>query len=424
MKLFLKPFHFLFILSFPSALFSQSLISSKIEQAHEMLWTKFVDADGLILDFQGELPTPEDCAKGIPNALGWWTPIENGPMFTGLYLPAQCERAARTKNKLDQDQARKMANGLLKSASVSEVKGMVVRGFGTDGTCHYPLGSDDQTHPWFYGLFIYYFSGIPSVSEKDNIKAKIKEVAEANEKLGWKAPCDGSFTGQFRGAFGGPTFRSAARYLFMLKVAYMITQEEIWEERYQKALNSKPYQSELTIKQILALGFSADLKIVGERTWPYWTYVGAQASLAELIKLEKDPTLKTTMQESLLNNAQLASQSITDCKNFDNANTEYFGDADWRKVNIVWTEQKTTKEAESVAKLNPDKKLAGTRKYYEAKYMDTPLAAAAIVAFAGESKYQALIESAISHYDYSKMYLSRFFFAELAYYSQSRKNLP
>ena len=123
-----------------------------IEQAHAELWGRRIDRHGVMLDYVGEIPTPEDCQLGRPNAIGWWSPIENGPMFTGMYLPAMCERARRSGADEDKANARRLAEGLVKCASVSEVPGFIARGMGTDGRCHYPLGSDDQTHPWFLSL--------------------------------------------------------------------------------------------------------------------------------------------------------------------------------------------------------------------------------------------------------------------------------
>lgn len=58
-------------------------VAAAVERAHGVLWSKFIGDDGLIHDYVGELPTPEDCQLGRPNAIGWWSPIENGPMFTG-----------------------------------------------------------------------------------------------------------------------------------------------------------------------------------------------------------------------------------------------------------------------------------------------------------------------------------------------------
>ncbi|MEI7682486.1 MAG: hypothetical protein WCK07_24040, partial [Betaproteobacteria bacterium] len=111
--------------------------AAAVERAHVELWGRFVDSHGVIRDFVGETPTPEDCALGRPNAIGWWSPIENGPMFTGMYLPAACERARRSGAAEDRAKARRLAQGLLKCASVSEVRGFIARGIGSDGRCHY-----------------------------------------------------------------------------------------------------------------------------------------------------------------------------------------------------------------------------------------------------------------------------------------------
>ncbi|HBL44166.1 MAG TPA: hypothetical protein DDZ90_12310, partial [Planctomycetaceae bacterium] len=47
------------------------LALSGVEQAHAELWGRFVDSYGIIHDFAGDLPTPEDCRLGKPNAIGW-----------------------------------------------------------------------------------------------------------------------------------------------------------------------------------------------------------------------------------------------------------------------------------------------------------------------------------------------------------------
>ena len=172
----------------PPLAVAQPSLCAAVEQAHAQLWGRYVDRNGVILDYVGEIPTPDDCAVGRPNAIGWWSPIENGPMFTGLYLPAACERARRSGDAVDKANARRLAQGLLKCASVSDVPGFIARGMGTDGKCHYPLGSDDQTHPWFYGLHAYVVSGIPSEVERKQIAEKMKEVADVLESFRGNVP--------------------------------------------------------------------------------------------------------------------------------------------------------------------------------------------------------------------------------------------
>ncbi len=110
----------------PAAVSPQQLADA-VEEAHAVLWSKFIGDDGFIHDFVGELPTPEDCEQGRPNAIGWWSPIENGPMFTGTYLVAICERARRSGASADREEARRLARGLLACASVSDVPGFIAR---------------------------------------------------------------------------------------------------------------------------------------------------------------------------------------------------------------------------------------------------------------------------------------------------------
>ena len=148
-------------------------VADAVASAHAVLWSKFIGADGLIHDYVGELPGPEDCEHGRPNAIGWWSPIENGPMFTGTYLVAMCERARLTGDEVDREKARRLARGLIKCASVSDVPGFIARGMGTDGQCHYPMGSQDQTHPWFLGLHAYVTSGIPNDEERAEVVKKM-----------------------------------------------------------------------------------------------------------------------------------------------------------------------------------------------------------------------------------------------------------
>jgi len=388
-----------------------------VNQANTELWNKRIDSHGVILDFVGDTPTPEDCTLGKPNAIGWWSPIEDGPMFTGLYLPAACERARRSGKEEDKAKARRLAEGLMKCASVSNVPGFIARGMGTDGMCHYPLGSDDQTHPWFYGLHAYCMSSIPSEQERSQIISKMKEVATALEANDWKCPCDGAFKGDFRGAFRGHLFRDAVRYLYMLRAMHDLTQDKVWLDRYQKVLAERPNNSEQTRIQICAEGYARDHEAIKNiDDYQQWIYVGSQASLARLITMETNETLKAQYQAGLTLNASSSLKSLEAHKLFDNQDTKVFGDADWRAVYDTWFPQPTQAEAQRLSSI-ANKAKRGERKHYESRYMRNPLAAAAIVALVGDGTGRDAIERTIRHYDYSKLNMSVFFFAECAHYA-------
>ncbi|MEI7731069.1 MAG: hypothetical protein WCO56_15945 [Verrucomicrobiota bacterium] len=388
-----------------------------VEQAHANLWNKFMDKHGVILDFVGDLSTPEDCSLGKPNAIGWWSPIEDGPMFTGLYLPAACERARRSGAQVDKDNARRLVQGLLKCASVSDVPGMIVRGMGSDGKCHYPLGSDDQTHPWFYGFHAYCLSDLPTAAERQQIAAKMQEVANVLESTGWKCPCDGAFKGDFRGGFQGHLFRDAVRYLFMLRAMYDVTRDNVWLERYRKALAARPPGSDKPRAEICAIGYALDREAIkGLDEHAQWIYVGSQGSLAKLIAMETDGAILAQYRTGLANNVKHSLVVIEAYQKFDNQDKKVFGSANWRAVYSTWFPQPTQADAKRLSDTG-DKAKKGERKEYESRYMRNPLAAAAIIALAGDGTGREAVERAICHYDYSKLNMSIFFFAECAYYA-------
>lgn len=400
-----------------SAALGAEPVAASLERAHAETWGRFVDEHGIVRDFVGDLPTPEDCALGKPNAIGWWSPIENGPMFTGIYLNAMCERARRSRAASDKEEARRLAQGLLKCASVSDVRGFVARGIGTDGTCHYPLSSDDQMHPWFLGLHAYFKSDIPTQAERSAIAGKIREVADVLESTGWQVPCDGAFNGQFRGGFKGELFRDAVRYLYLLHATHEITGDNVWLDRYRRALSEHPSQSAQTRLEICAEGYPRDREAIKNiDNFQLWIYVGSQAGLAKLSAFETDEAVKTAYRKGLAINAQNALAAVGTHLNFDNDDRKEFGNANWREVYATWFPQLTQADAKRLSEI-ADSKKRGERKYYECLWMRNPLAGAVIVALGGADTGRDTILSAIGHYQYSRLNMAEFFFAECAYYA-------
>ena len=60
---------------------------------------------------------------------------------------------------------------------------------------------------------------------------------------------------------------------------------------------------------------------------------------------------------------------------------------------------------------------AGERKTYERIYMRNPLAGATLIALAGHPEARETVARVVRHYDYSKLNMSEFLFAETAYYA-------
>ena len=137
------------------------------ERIQEQIMNRFADSHGIITDYRGlkgeiVLPTPEECERNIPNAKGYWTPIENGGFFTGLYLLGQCRRYRQEKSENTRTLIRRLVGGLCKLQDVATVPGFIARGVGTDGKCHYKSSSSDQFFPWVIGVDAYLDTDIPS----------------------------------------------------------------------------------------------------------------------------------------------------------------------------------------------------------------------------------------------------------------------
>ncbi|WP_273215122.1 hypothetical protein [Runella zeae] len=394
---------------------AQPTPETAIQQANHALWTKFIDKYGVVNDFVGERPTPNDCRLSRPNAFGWWTPIEDGAFFTGLYLIAACDRAKTTKNETDRDKARILAQGLLKLSLVSDVPGFIARGVSTDGKTHYPNGSNDQTIPWVYGLYYYLKTDIPTPTESKIMRNKIVEVIQALQLADWRFPSDGMFTGKFRDDLRDNRFLEAPCYLLLLKIMHQLTNDNNWASLYHTAAHEKPEGSLKTRGEVCAEGIEYDVKMWGESKSYLWIYVMKQAALVELASSETDATLKAHFQAGQKRNRDFVMKFAQRYTEFNNHDEKVFGNADWRACYTDWYPQFTIEEAIAVSKLKNDAKI-GKRKGYERELMTTPLAAASIMALFGNKADCDLIRKVISHYDYSKLYLGEFLYAEFAYY--------
>ncbi|MDZ7617450.1 MAG: hypothetical protein U1E05_10620, partial [Patescibacteria group bacterium] len=147
-----------------------------------------------------------------------------------------------------------------------------------------------------------------------------------------------------------------------------------------------------------------------------WIYVGSQAALAGLVAMETDEARRRVYRAGLALNASNAAAALGTFRQFDNADTKVFGHANWRTGYPEWFPQQTQEDALRLSRTG-DRKRLGDRKSYEVRLMRNPLAAAAILALAGEEGGRTDILRAIAHYDYAKLNMAEFFFAECAYYA-------
>ena len=389
--------------------------ATAIDQAHTELWRRFVDEYGILVDFcdlEGKvnLPTPEECRAGTPNALGWFQPIENGAMFNGLYLDAAVNRWRSTKAREDAAKARRLMEGLLLLNSISDVKGFVGRGVSTDGRSHYPMGSDDQTGPWFIGLWRYYDSGLASDEEKDRLHRHLVETTEAIVSLGWNMPAEAPF-GK-RGTFEGFHFEKAVRNLFVMKLMARVTGEASWEERYRAELGVAGGELALTKRQYATGGMK--YHYAPTHAWTSCVAVGALRCLWEM---EEDAALKADYAAGLLASAVLAAECLPLAEKFDPSNPATF-DQDWRAAMMpLWKPHTTEQEAVdlAIAQLKAFGKIS-PRRHSEAAFIREPSAAAWIVSLCPDKDvvktHLPAIERLLRRYDYADLYYATFFWVE------------
>jgi hypothetical protein len=397
-------------------------IISSIEKAHEQIWSIFMDLEnGLLYDYidssvRNRIPTPEECKKGMPNALSWWVPNENGAFFNGIYLDALCKRWKVKKDNISESEARKVASGLKLLAQVGRKNGFIARGISNDGVSHFPVSSPDQVYPWFYGLWHYVRSGIPKEVERATTITLMEEVADALKENNWRIPCERDDLDYF-GDFAGSGFSDCARLVSILRFMYDLTGQEKWIKLYHSILNERPSHSSQTRLEILAEGIA--YKPPDEHN-SFWTSSMDQAALKELYRLEETESIRMQFKHGLDINAERAVAHIVQYKAFDNKNDLVFN-PDWRILNQLWKPQKTMTDALELAEQQLEMwNEISPRKEYELFYMLEPLNACWIVVLSGNMEIikpvKEDIRSLLTYYDWSKMSYSMFFIGECIYY--------
>lgn len=417
-----------------------------VEQAHREIWQRFISPHGTLYDYTTMdgtvyLPTPEECQECKPNALGWWSPIENGAFFGGLYLDALCNRWRGLRTPAAADEARRIADGLLKLAAPGMTPGFVARGFTADGKSHYPASSSDQTYPWFYGLWRYATSGLPTADERQRVVDTLERVALGLEAETWKMPCDrkdfghfGHWTGGFagtRGTLSGaePQFDAAVRFLFVLRALHQLTGKAHWGDLYRRSLIEATRDAGKTRLQICAGG----VQYVGPgepprypESPPIWTSASSQAGLRALAEMESDAAVRQQFRQGLDKNAASAARFMGQFRRYDNDNQLAF-DINWRQVNDHWRPQTEIGEAVKVAVAEYKAWNRQTpRRLAEADLMRDPLFAAWIVTLSGNAdliaRAQADLHGLLAHYRWERLYTCLFFMSECVYWQSQQAN--
>lgn len=393
------------------------------EAAHEEIWRRFVDRRfDVLLHYAGLggeviLPTPEECEACKPNGMSWSLPIEDGPFFGGLYLDGLCRRHAARRDAEAADKARRIASGLMRLAAAGCTPGFIARGLGADGRSHYPASSEDQTFPWFFGLWRYARSGIPDEGERRAIVAQMAAVARALEGHGWQIPCDREGFG-YRGGFHRPTARDGARLLCVLRALHELDKDARWLREYRRLLFERVGKSSRTREALCADGFDFGSGVADQSH--VWTTSMCQAALRGLVEMETDTGSRAQFQRGLGASAHKAAEHLARGDRYDRATALRF-DPDWRFLNEAWKPQRTCDEAIALARSQlPLWAAHSPRGPWEDDSVREPLFAAWVIALSGNpeviGRYRDRIMALLSRYDWRRLYTSTFFIAVNLHY--------
>lgn len=395
-------------------------VKANVEKAHNEIWRRFIDQYSVLIDYadsSGAYPraTAEEFKANKPNALAWWTPTENGSMFNGLYLDGLCRRWKATKNEQDKKRAKILAAGLMFLASVGDNPGFIARSVASDGRTPPAMGSNDQSSPWFYGMYRYASSGIPDAAEKKKVIGKMTEIANAYISTEWRIPTMSYSPSKYRNSFANFDWEAAPRILFITKALYTLTGDKKWNELYTKFLNESGGAQNKTRLQICAEGMHFEANKLNR-----WTGVSGVVDLLVLHELEKDESVRDRYAEGLNASARSAAEGIALWKQFDNNDLKKF-EGDWRLLNEWWKPQHSEQDALDVAKVQVEQLVKmSPRRVQELNYMREPIWMSWIVTMAADKSivdtHRKEILELIGYFDYAKLYYSQFFPVEVIWF--------
>jgi len=399
--------------------------SLNMEKAHQEIWRRFVDEHSILIDFADtngffDRPTAAEFRQNKPNALGWWTPTENGSMFNGLYMDGICQRWLHRHQEADRIKAQKLAKGLLLLASVGDTPGFIGRGIAKDEKIPPSMGSNDQTSPWFYGLWRYLYTGLPKPEERKQIIAKMIEVANVLESTGWRLPTTSYAPARYRNTFATFNWEGAPRLLFILKAMHQLTSDAKWDKLYRQAAYETGGETKRNRIQICAAGMQFDIPKQFR-----WTGITSTVDVRALWEMETDSTLRKAYEQGLNASARSAAIDVARWHQFDNDDLKPFLHG-WRSLNQWWKPQHSEQDALDVSQTQlTELNRLSPRRNQELGFVREPLWMSWIVTMAPDTtlvgKYRNEMLGAIGHFQYDRLYYSQFFPAETVWFRLHHK---
>jgi hypothetical protein len=383
------------------------------EKVNQQIWSRFISPQGVMYDYAGLggeviLPTPEECEKSMPNALGWWTPIENGGFFNGMYLIAQCERYQHNKTSENREKVKTLVRGLYILQDVANTPGVIARGTGSDGKCHYVASSNDQCFPWFMGLSAYLETDIPSDAERKECIARMERQANALKQNNWMII--GERPGFERGWWLSGQYSSCVHVAMVSSILMKYSTNPYWKKFHYQLLRGKTSNG-LDRRQIIMEGPKNMAR------WSAWYLANCQYAVRKLYDAETDPALKEVYRKSLQNTAQKALPLIDSFRKFNADAPRPPFTPDWRLMTPPFRKQQNGNESEKLAMEQIKVWHKHSPAINEEKVSLKPsFAAAWIVALCGQSPMLTAImpqiEEMLALPDYGKLYYATFFYVE------------
>ena len=308
------------------------------ERFHKDVWSRFVRMPyGHIIDYVGNngetvYPTPEQCRCAIPNGMGWWTPIENGAFFTGLYAYTLIKSYDASPTDRLYREIEVLIRGLYLLQDVAQCDGFIARGVAEDGVSHYPISSDDQLIPWVLALWAY--SNSSACGNKNEARDRMSRVLRALRHNNYAVPTDwGSVClGSWEEHCG---WRDVAKLVFVKRIIAELSGSEADMAEFRASANGVPPASVFTRLEIISQGFANEM--INSYGKQPWICASTHLALRELISLDREN--ERFFRLGIYNNAVTALPMIDGILDFKQ--DKYKFDADWRPLIDMWEDHGT-----------------------------------------------------------------------------------
>jgi hypothetical protein len=151
-----------------------------------------------------------------------------------------------------------LIDGLIKDSTIGKTPGFIARGLATDGNTTCPMGSNDQTTPWLYGIWLYVTDGLSKDdAERQDLVQRFIAQVKVLESHAWKVPTDGP-PSKYRGDFAKPTWEAVPRLLFIMKAMHAFTGDASWQQRYIAAAHEMVGKGQRERLEVCRIGMVFD----------------------------------------------------------------------------------------------------------------------------------------------------------------------